>query len=98
MGHHHHTRGLTPCYACERLLSDPPTHPTLNSIISCKVAVFAPCFLQFINLTLDPAVLEKVKDSMCFLFSWGKKTPNYNKLYVSPHMSFLSAYIHHTLV
>lgn len=75
----------SPSYACEHMLRDPPH--TSHFIISCTVAAFAPCLLQFINLTLNPAVLKKWKTVCAFFFFLGKKT-NYNKLYVSPHMSF----------
>lgn len=56
-----HTWTYTRLWAC---VQRPYVHLTLNSILSCTVAVFAPCFLQFINLTLDPAGLKKWK-TMC---------------------------------
>lgn len=65
---YHHTCGLIPCIGLWACAQRPCTHLTLNSLISCTVAVFAPCFLQFINLTLDPAVLKKWKTACASFF------------------------------
>lgn len=80
----HHTRGLTPCYACEHVLRDPPHTSHYNLMHSSCFCTLGLGFLQFINLTLDPAVLKKWKTACAFF--WEKKTKQIITNYMSAHI------------
>lgn len=82
------------------------THVNLHQVVSmCPETLRAPhtklytlmhsgCFCTLFSAIYQSDFgscrFKKVKDNVC--------KANYNKLYVSPHMSFPSADIHHTLV